>query len=105
MICNFYKSSMLINFLPIFCINKIYIKCFLLAFKSYFQCICIFVFSAMLGNPPVPPFSRDIHDEATEVENYEVSVGTTQVCTSSLEHLQMANTFSPSLKTSEAVVH
>ncbi|XP_053407427.1 uncharacterized protein LOC123547138 isoform X1 [Mercenaria mercenaria] len=27
-------------------------------------------FLAMLGNPPVPPYGRDLHDEATE-ENYE----------------------------------
>ena len=27
---------------------------------------------AMLGNPPVPPYGRDLHDDATEVENYEV---------------------------------
>ncbi|KAL3864523.1 hypothetical protein ACJMK2_006197 [Sinanodonta woodiana] len=28
-------------------------------------------FLAMLGNPPVPPYVRDLHDDATEVENYE----------------------------------
>ncbi|KAK3095722.1 hypothetical protein FSP39_018067 [Pinctada imbricata] len=28
-------------------------------------------FLAMLGNPPIPPYGRDFHDDATEVENYE----------------------------------
>ena len=33
----------------------------------------VYDFRAMLGNPPVPPYGRDLHDDATEVENYEVN--------------------------------
>ena len=53
-------------------LKRCFIKGLHCAYHLLSQIRC-YNFRAMLGNPPVPPYGRDLHDDATEVENYEVN--------------------------------